>query len=367
MKKFISKRVVSAVLAAGIALSGTAAVNADTDYEGVISRVRECFDLPEDLSDVNISQYGESVNISWSDENGRTEYNASADEHGCITGFYSYSDEQNGERKLGRDEAKAVADKMLKSLYGSHTADIVYEGRNISRSSISLNYSVAKYGVPVDVSISVTVNRITGMISGFNGPCSEVFDYDYTDPRTVKLLDGDEIYENYKNTENIALIYNIFYNYTDRTKNVKPVYRLKPKDIDAVSGATINAETAMYSKDAGDADMEMAAEETTAASGRVTPAERQAIEDFKNLISKEDADAAIKKHFPELKKAEVSNTNVYRDYWDKKAVRDLSYEIKDESGEEIGYAYASVNAETGEILGYHYSNWKYYSDCQNKN
>ncbi|MBQ9518813.1 MAG: S-layer homology domain-containing protein, partial [Firmicutes bacterium] len=177
--------------------------------------------------------------------------------------------------------------------------------------------------------------------------------YSYAKPESVKLLTADEIYENYKKTENIGLYYNIFYDSETDERYVKPVYIIKPKNINASTGEEVTAQSQDDYIENEEALAEAAdTDEGAGASKRVTAYEKNAIKDFEKLITKEAADDTVKKYFPQVKNHTVENSNIitYGDY----PQISLSYKG---SNENESYANASLNAQTGEILGF--SNYKY--------
>ncbi len=357
----MKKRLTSMLLAAVMMFSAVSVVGGEVDHESLILRAREYFDIREDMDDVDISKYGENTTISWTDTETGESSHITADEHGCITGyFYSHNREEKG-KKLNRNEAKNIADALLKKIYGENVADIVFDKRRISGQDIRLYYYVAKNGVPVDSDIEVEVDRVTGKIDNFSGVCNDIFGYGYIDPKSVKLLDSDQIYENYKETDDFELIYNIFYNYEEKKAEARPVYRLTGKDINAVSGEPVDAvndEPIMKNTEA----TTYAAADAEAGAG-ITPEERKAIEEFENYISKEEADEILKKHFPQLNKMEIRSSSVYREMYFDVPYIEVYYDL--DSEEEDGNAYASLNAENGEILSYYCNIYKKGERIQN--
>ena len=330
------------------------AQNEKKDYESYIDRIRVCFDLPEDLPDVNINSYGENTQISWRSEDGSTNCSASVDEHGCIKSFYSYSDHDDEETadKLTKQQAIDKAENVLKAVYGDKAGYFERVNLSISAQDVNLYYRYTQNGIPVDAGVDISISRADGRVQNFGGLCANVLDYSYAKPESIKLLTDDEIYQNYLKTENIGLYYNIFYNGEDGKRFVKPVYILRPKTINASTGEEITAQSMDDYVENDEAAMETAADSGTGAeSKRVTEYEKKAIKEFNDLISKEEADAAVRKNFPQIKSYKLSNSSVttYGEY----PVISVRYDADGERG----YANAELNAQTGEIL--HFGNYRY--------
>ena len=355
MKRFIAAFITAALMAASMPVMAQNGIN-QADYETYIDRVRVCFDLPEDLPDVKINQYDKNVEISWRSEDGEHNYSASLDEHGCIKRFYSYSqkDESEDAQKLTKQQAIDKAEALLKAVYGDKAASFERVNLGIDAGSVRMYYRYTQNGIPVDAGVSISVDRVGGNIQNFSGLCDKVLGYTYVKPETIKLLTADEIYQNYKNSENIGLYYNIFYDYESDKKTVKPVYIIRPKNINASTGEEITAlsEDDYIEAEEATADADNGMGAAGSAAKRVTEFERKAIKEFENLISKETADANVKKFFPQIKGYTLQSSNI-NTYGDHPSIS-LSYSGRDKNER---YANAELNAQTGEILSF--GNYKY--------
>ena len=358
MKRNTAKRFIVSVLTAAImtAAMPTMAQNGiDTStYETYIDRVRVCFDLPEDLPNVNINQYDENVEISWlSDDNNRN-YSASIDDHGCIRSFYSYSslDEEENSKKITKQQAIEKAESVLKAVYGDKAASFERTSLNINSYSVNMYYRYTQNGLPVDAGVSIGIRRADGGVNNFSGVCDKILNYSYAKPESVKLLTDDEIYANYKESENIGIFYNIFYD-ENGDKYTKPVYIITPKNINASTGEEVTPQ----SMDDYEVATEEAAMDSDNGAGastsakRVTEFEKKAVKEFENLITKETADQNIKKYFPQIKGYSLENSSITT--YNNEPKISLSYKDK----ESKNYANAELDAQTGDIL--HFGNYKY--------
>ncbi len=358
MKRFIALFIAASVFFT--ALPVFAADKAETDYEGIITTVRDAFDLPEDLSNVQISQYAGHTYISWSYDNGGREYNIGTDEHGCVTSYYSYDNRDQSEsksmglnEKIGKVRAQKIAEKVLTGLYGEAAASLVCENTRISSSAVSFTYYYTQNGIKLDEPVIISVNRLTGDISNFSGICFETLKYEYKAPDNAKLINTAKELETYKQNKHFKLVYQSFHDITGK-RFVKPVYIIEPAYVNAEDGSLVAAEDNFYDNGLGFAE-ETAAYADDSLNGatqskRVTQYEKKAIEDYKNLISEEKADSIIKKYFPVIKDAEIEDSYTY--WMDDTALIDISYGTTETSM--LGYAGAELNAKTGEVL-YFYS------------
>ncbi len=350
MKRFIASMLAAVLLAASMPVMAQNGIN-KADYEAYIDKVRVCFDLPEDLPNVNIDQYDKNIGFSWRSEDGTRTYNAEIDEDGYIRSFYSYrSDLKDSKEKLTKEQSIAKAESVMKAVYGDKAADFERVNLNIDAESVYLTYRYTQNGIPVDATVNIGVRRKDGGISNFYGVMGKVLEYNYVKPESVKLLTEDEVYQNYKDSENIGLYYNVFNTYNEITgmndQFVKPVYIVKPKNINASTGETIvSASVDDYVTDE-EASMELDAGSGASNSKRVTEAERKAIKEFENLISQENADKAVKAAFPQIKSYTLESSNITT-YGDRPRIN-LSYKNADRSN----YASAVLNAQSGEILSF---------------
>lgn len=367
MKRFIALLLAASMLfsAAPVFAAEQASDKANTDYEGIISTVRDVFELPEDLSNVQISQYKGQTYISWSYDNGGREYRISADEHGCVTSYSSYDYRDYSEsrsmglnEKIGKPRAQKIAEKVLAALYGEASADFVCKQTNIDSSDVDFTYYYTQNGIELNDAVNISVNRLTGDISNFDGLCGEVLKYDYPAPEKSKLIDNEKMLEAYKENEQFSLVYHSFYDVTGK-KFTKPIYIITPSYINAFDGSIVTESSDYY-----DDEMDFAAAESfdgglgdgAEESKRVTAYEKKAIEEYKNLIDEKKADSILKQYFPELKDYDIDDSYIY--WYDDAAVIALDYEPQDKKT--YSYTGAELNAKSGEVLSYY--NYKPYED-----
>ncbi|MBQ9604189.1 MAG: S-layer homology domain-containing protein, partial [Firmicutes bacterium] len=330
---------------------------ANTDYEEIITTVRDVFDLPEDLSNVQISQYNGRTNISWSYDNGGREYNITADEHGCVTKYSSYDRRDYSEsrsmglnEKIGKPRAQKIAERVIAALYGEAAADFICENTNIDSTTVDFTYYCTQNGIKIDDPVNISVNRLTGDISYFYGLCGKVFTYEYPLPEKSKLIDSERLLASYKENDRFQLVYHSFYDITGK-RYTKPVYIITPSFINAFDGSLVSEGNDYYDEGLGyaaDAE-EDAAYSTAATEKRVTEFEKQAIEEYKNLIDEKKADSILKQYFPELKDYTLEDSYIY--WYDDMPVIDISYEPQDKKT--YVYAGADLNAKTGEVISYY--------------
>lgn len=360
------KRMIAVLLSAVMLLSPLCVQADDTQmYEDIIDKARICFDLPEDIEDIEMSgsknsYYTDAYTVKWN-KGDSERYEVSADEHGCITSFYANAldEDEDGEyisveNKITKEQAVKKTDAVIKELYGENVKYLSLSRTSVDSSSISVYYVPMFNGLELeDESVSFTVERRHGGITSFDGLCTDIFGYNYTAPSEVKLLDDAKRLEVYKKNNDLKLVYRVFTDNDTKEENVRPVYLFTAADIDAVTGERIRDKVQYkYSDEYAAADsISVDQEEAAVAEKRVTENEYKAIDKYNTYIKENEADALVKKYFPKLTmKLESSRTYISDDI----PYTKLSYSYSTDKPYRYKSADALINAITGEIINYYY-------------
>lgn len=337
--------------------------------------VKKKIDLPKGKSDFsfnNVGDSGKKWSFTWNAKDGSWSVYVQCDSKGRI--YQMSFNEEKGEGELPKFKyiGKNLEDKMFKSLeklvpqtkgnlkiedcrYDSYDGNVVF---NLYRT-----YD----GVPVrDNSITVVMDCSTGKMLEMYGD----WNYDVKFPSKTGIISKKEAKETGKNALNMELQYILKRERVNSGKesglygssySIKGILCYKgDKDylsIDAVTGKVYDTRSRGNdhpSNDYDDAFNSAADKEEAAGESGLTQEEIEEIEKLDGVISaKEAADKVMGK--PGLYRPAGMAYSDGRLYREKEGTSDIFYwdlRFKFKNQEDYSYAYAVVNAKTGEIISY---------------
>ena len=180
-------------------------------------------------------------------------------------------------------------------------------------------------------------------------------------PSTEGTIDISAAKEAYLKNAGLELVYSSYYDYKEKEFHTFPKYIVKRSGnigIDASTGELVSytsADTARTTGSGGGSANKAEAMAMDASVEEFTPEEKEAIANMEGLISPSDAEETIRGHFPLLTSEFVLNSNNISNVYDDPGeyVLSLNFQLKEtEDADRYGYAYATLNAKTGEILSF---------------
>ncbi len=402
------KRMLSAMLSACLAVTGFAlcasAVNEPTteELERMIKIVKPRLDVPEDYTEFTWnynakSTYSdESWNFTWRSREKGGRVNVRSDKDGHITYYYlSDPDTKYGllpafTRTELCETAKAFMKKTLPA-----ADDLVLTASPAAGSySNGFNYTFTRAidgRLFNDNSVNITVDFNTGKVESMNVN----YDYDIDVKRPAQIITPEKAAELLGSRQKMELVYitKVDYDKDTDTRTIKAVLVYKP----AVSYLAVDAETgeiydtksewqvarASGAMENGKAKMmyaDAAAEESAVADYSLTEEELAGVAELDALISKEQAIKAVTEN--EALYFDKSLTGVSADLTkNRNFLKSAAYQndngsyvwnisfsnpVFDGKYYSNAYAYATVNADTGELISYDSNLNDYWYYTENK-
>jgi uncharacterized membrane protein YkoI len=308
-------------------------------------------------------QFGDIWNLRWYKANGGGDMNVRVDaKTGDIVGYSSYDpsyyqNQYSALPKIAKKEAEKIASAFIKKV-ASKKAD-----------SMVLKPNPQNYfsGGPVVYSVNFvrTINNIefpsNNMSLEIDGKSGQVRNYscnwDNTDVKPVDVKITPESAQKIFN-EKIGTELKYYKPSSDMRTN-KPIMLVydfnNPMQvaIDAQTGDIIfpiDYYSPYYGRDAGG----MTAE--AAKNNSLSPAEQKAIDEMKNLITKEQALEIAKKYVKVTDQFKLNYSALNKDYqFPNLKIWSFNWNLEDPKNNIYLWANAEVNAETGKILAFDYS------------
>lgn len=365
----------------------------DKALESVILAVKKKITIPKEYSEFdyyfhNTNDYSDSYwSLSWRNPNtyASIQVNCDVNNHIAYYRSYDYNNRSMGIAKYLKSELKSKAEDFLLQIAPEIATKVeflkaeyegVYSGNYVYQFQRSFN----DISFP-DNTVSISVNSITGAVT----EASIRWLYDVKLPTAKATMSLEDAAKLIKDNMKMKLVYRTdYYGIYDRSGNTQKkaflVYEptLNFISIDAKTGEVYLTrsewvETGRGTEKGAEAD-EAAAD--GGASNTLTEEELTKIEELKHLISKEEAiEKIIKNKYLYIDKNLTSyNANLYKrndGSGDTSYIWNISFndprKVNYETDEDTyrGYAYATVDAESGKIISY-YSSVKSSYDYQNQ-
>ena len=241
--------------------------------------------------------------FSWSDADSNYIY-AVVSEDGVLMQYskYNYSANYFGFADISRDDAIRIADEFIRNAkpdsysYYKAPADI---NVSIHNGDYRLSYYAEVNGRPFKAaSVSVGVNKFTGEVTNYSA--SNISPTSYNFGSAAGIIGESAAIDAYADKIGLSLEYRSYYNYTDETVKVYPVYMFNSSGDRYIGAATGDIIEYVYDRgqDQGvsyGALNDMAAPEASALAGSgstsasLTPTEIAAIDRVGNFITNEQA------------------------------------------------------------------------------
>lgn len=337
----------------------------EKSLEEAINIAKKGFAVPAELNEFtsNYNEYGKEANwwLNWSGKKGQMSIEVDA-KTGEIIRMHRYSSgEQRGIKlpQLNYQEAKTIAGNVIKKLQPDKGNNLVLK-EDEDRPALEINpWGTPRYnfrfqreveGIPFpNNGVNVAIDGDTGEVLSYN------FDW-YQGKLTVpsKLLTNEEAQSVFNKEFPLELVY-FRPQATDKTDApaIKLVYQLRQPShvlIDPVTGKVVKREELHETYDGG-AREEMA----TGAMNKeadLTPEEAKEVTKIEALISKDEAAKKAQQILKLGKEYKLTNSSLQR-IWDvpDKIAWQLSWQ-KTKNGDYQGYASATMDGETGELLNF---------------
>lgn len=332
-----------------------------------------------------LNGYGKlSFNLNWNSNSGNYPYMyATIDSDKNIENFYRSSNESydnSASKKIQlptftKNDALDAAVKFVKKIAPAYASDIsedfatVYVYRYSGTPSYSIGFQRVRNGMEIEnETISVDVNSKGEVTSYYNSGTKNL-----AKEAPTTALPLRTIINSFKEKNPLELRYVTGYDYETQKNTVRLAYTTPYYNAKVIDATTGKAYTLEYKDTYSQAAMNDGAAPApeAAATGKaesydrsLSQVEQKAVDKHTNLLNAEDVKAILLKYkslgFDEKMQLNYSNLNSYKSNYSDKDIYDLyvSYSYSDESGN-YGYASATVNAETGEIKYYSYSDSNY--------
>lgn len=359
MKRFLAMAVsVLLVLGAVPAFAATQ----EEGLQKAIETVKSMVDIPEELSEFTYenSEYRDELvwRLEWNTEDGERSVNVSITDSGILTGYsyYDFSSEKSsdGIAKVSKADAQAAAQAFLQRVMGDTYASVRLDDSQPAYSGFAFQFHQYVNDVMVvDHYMDVTVDKMTGQVTSYNGRYGNTEGY----PPADGVLGLDAAKAAYLEKLGMELVYKSNYDYEQKKLTVFPAYVIESYNmaIDAVTGEVINLgeEEYRYANNAAKDEMATASGGgAPAPQATLSPEELAAVEQIAGLLTREQAADKAGAIVEDIGGMEVRSANLFADRIDTdKYIWQMSF-AKMEGDKETGGASASVDAKTGELLSF---------------
>lgn len=344
-----------AILMALFMISTVCHAEEDKGLSKAITDVKSVIDVPGEFKDFEYSSSESDGEIEWSlhwsGDDGYLSVTVNSNGEILWYDLDEYKENTSEWGKTTKAEAREISDNFIKRVnpklfevlelsdiysYGRHTEFVYDETRN----GLKMN----------NRHTSVSVDRRGGKVVGYQtGGLSQK-----PVVSAENLISKDDAIKAYYEKMGIKLVYDKNYDYKNKTVSFTPMYTLKSGNLSAIDAKT--GEKIEYKYYEGDdsettfgagntaeksADFSRSAEEAS-----FTPEELVAIENVSEMIQKDEAEKIIKEAFGQIAEYKITGSHLSKNYYSDTFTYSLSFEGDN------GFAYANINAKTGEILSY---------------
>jgi hypothetical protein len=373
---YATKRIIGILTAAALTLSlapVTAPVfAAETDgLEAAILAAKRLIDVPAEMDEFNYAHYTSGIedadgspyvtySLNWSGDYGAVSAEVA---DGKLLSFYRYDmgqEQIKDSAAVSRDDARKTAESFLAAADKELAAkmELVKTTNVVNARAYGFSFVMKENGIPADfVTAQIDVDKYTGELANYywNG----IFEKpDLPDGKSS--ISKEEAAEAFLAADGVRPEYRAWYDRENKKRFVMPVYALKSRylAIDAATGESITTGAdfpvfvGMRTANAEDAKAD------DEGAPQLTEAEIAALDTLGGLLTADEARAALIRLFPDARNGNVSSESIRRDPFDETRYTWSFRFEKELAAGEVGvrtYADASVDAKTGEVLTWHYS------------
>lgn len=361
MKRVKEKIIASFIVASLISPTHIMAEPISTELEQVIRTIKSKIEIPENLKQFSYSSSNDDYSMTWNSLDDKASLNITCGKEGELYQYYYYNSDSVSSptktiAKIDPMEAQEIAEDFLNKVVPEYAGDLEKTPR-ISGDSwydYNLEYELLQNDIPVlDHKVTISVNKITGDVSSFNG-----FRYDKaaTYGESTPKVEKGKAQELYLKEIGLPLNYQVYY--TSRESSMKSflaycIQNNGEEAINAISGNKvkkyITQPNSYITGGAGGAKEESATSD--AAGIKLTPAEQQTVDRAKEGLTPAALKTKISQYFPVLKTMEIKDSNTYQSQ--------NSYQMSvhcqmPETSQEQSEAYFNCDGKTGELKWYNY-------------
>ena len=352
--------VLSLVLILTLAVPSTSFADYDKGLEEAILKAKEVFDITDDYDEFNyeIDNYGEELEfyLAWSDSSNELgEISVRVNSKGRIKNYYIYKPYHRhyGPKlaKISSIEAKLKADKFIRKLDSGYIQKIKYQPDdrplNVYDRRYNFTYIRQENGIlfPSNT-INVSVDNMTGDVTRFYS----IWEEDLHFPKPEGIITLEEGQEAFKDGIGLQLVYKFKY-VDDKTVPYLVFTNLTGTNhIDAKTGEVLKSD-GYHSIHAYDMGMSSGAGETK----ELSPVEDKAVENIKDILSKELAEGLIREKLNIEDEFETTYIRFNSD-WRNKDEFTWRMNFTKEDKESPRHVSASIDAKTGEIKSFYKTN-----------
>lgn len=347
---------------------------AQKSAEEIVLSVKERVEIPEGYtefsSNIDTSKQGTQWNLSWSkpqtagDDYGNL--SVSVNDGGRITYIYSYDSNDysySGTKKLptvNKDDAKNLAVEFAKRVNPDLAGVFDFSNPEVSVNrydgSVNITFYRAEYGVPyLDNNVSVGVSGGLGRVTSYSLNYSDYVDF----PARGEVIGEEKAVSALAEKGAVGLVYTLIP--VDGKNAVSLMYVPRGRlEVNAQTGELLEGDNIYYyARD--EAFSALGGSKMAAPAAALTEEERAELERLSGLISAERAEEILRAT-PELAipdDAFVEYSSISRAYlaypgldYGLNYIINLNMTQNDSEGKYAAWIYATLNAETGEIIGF---------------
>lgn len=377
----MKKRLLALVLVFALVLGGqtghitkaSAAQITESNMSSTILKLKNKLKIGDEFTSTDYNYYegtnGTTWNFYWNTEDYSKSMNVTCDGYGRISYVYSYSAQDRTVPVYTSDELKEYAEKFVYEIVPETKGHLVLE--SVSPSIYNCSYTYTFYRIENGIKmpdnyVSISINFTDRSLNNFNAEWL----YDVKIPSASGLISKDEASEKIGKKVDMELSYYITY---DEEGNEKAFLAYTPDTsyiaVDAKSGE-IYKEKSYWNRSKGmdNATASEMADEGKASGFNATlsEAELALIDELKNIIPAETVVKNLKANKSLLIEASMNTAtwNLTNDgegnyYWSIRMRDNRPYDWENNDTYRA-YAYAYVNAKTGELLSFNSSVKSYY-------
>lgn len=332
----------------------------DEELKSAIIKAKELFDITEDYDKFtyNVNSYNDKIQFSlnWSASDQKLgNIRVTIDSNGQVISYNKYQPYYGGYKpklaKISRSEAEEIAREFIEKINPEYLNKIIYKEDNrplnVNDRDYSINYTRVENGVPYyNNSLRVSVDNMTGQIKSFYSTWNKNIEF----PDLKEILDIEEAKSIYKEDVGLQLVYKFSY----KNNEIRPYLvfnTLKNKNIiDAKTGEVTNENYyVMYDRN-GLAKMEDTS--LTNESVKLTPAEKDAIDNMSGILTEEEAQNVAREKLNIEDKYNMTYIRLYSQWGNKgEYIWSMRFESKDDENTTSSVS-ISIDAKTGEMQNF---------------
>ncbi|MDR1246857.1 MAG: hypothetical protein LBK57_07485, partial [Clostridiales Family XIII bacterium] len=364
-KKRVAGSVTAAVLTLCSVFSFAPAFAAETDgLETAILTAKTFIDVPADMDEFDYSHYTSNdtppyvvYSLNWSNEDGSVHAEVA---NGRLVSFSRYGGGEpnpNTSVVVSRDEALNTAGDFLAAVDKTLAAkmELVQSVSDVNTPSYVFTFMMKENDIPVSfVTARVQVNKHTGEITIYywDGLAE---DLKLPEPGKENIT-AEQAREAFMAADGVRPEYRAWYDRESKKRFVKLVYALKNSNlaVDAAGEPVILNE--IFGINGDGTAMRAEATADSGAEPQLTEAEISELNALEGLLSRDEARSVAIRLFPDIRGMDIRYESLRKESMDGLRYRwSLEFYVKGADGK--GGAYASVNldAKTGELLSWYYS------------